>query len=54
MSGLPLIQVRWSAPIPIKGADASPIPCRGGVYELMVEDETGVERIYAGETTDLF
>jgi len=53
MTSLPLIHIRWSAPIPMEGADASPIPPRGGVYEIMVEDDTGVERIYAGETGDL-
>ena len=50
---IPTIQVRWSAPIPMEGADASPIPVRGGVYELLVHDGTGVERLYSGATEDL-
>lgn len=47
------IQIRWSAAIPCRGADASPIPGRGGVYELLMNDATGSERMYVGETDDL-
>ena len=50
---LQTIQIRWSAPIPMKGADASPIPARGGVYELLFNDGSGVERLYSGESEDL-
>jgi hypothetical protein len=50
---LPKVSVRWSAPIPYKGADASPIPSRGGVYELLYEDVGGVERMFVGHTQDL-
>ena len=49
----PTVSVRWSAPIPLGGADASPLPSRGGVYEILVQDEAGVERVFAGETEDL-
>lgn len=47
------VQVRWSAPIPFSGADASPLPPRGGVYEVLYEELGGVERLYAGQTDDL-
>ena len=47
------VSVRWSAPIPTEGADASPIPRRGGVYEVLYQDHGGVERLYAGQTEDL-
>ena len=49
----PSVSVRWSSPIPLEGADASPIPGRGGVYEILFQDEGGVERMFAGETEDL-
>ena len=50
---LPVINVRWSAPVGCQGADASPIPARGGVYELLWQTEDGVERMFVGETEDL-
>ena len=49
----PSVSVRWSSPIPTEGADASPLPLRGGVYEILYQDVGGVERLYAGETEDL-
>lgn len=50
---LPQINVRWSSAIPMDGADASPLPNRGGVYEILFHDTTGVDRMYVGETEDL-
>ena len=50
---LPSVQMRWSAPIQFNGADASPLPPRGGVYEILYEGSGGVERLYAGQTDDL-
>lgn len=47
------IQIRWSSAIPCRGADASPIPGRAGVYEILLNDATGTERMYVGETEDL-
>lgn len=50
---LPTITVYWSRPAPYAGADASPIPERPGVYEILVEDERIMDRVFMGETSDL-
>ena len=50
---MPTIAVHWSKPAPYDGADASPIPERPGVYEILVEDDTGIDRVFMGETSDL-
>ena len=50
---LAAVQVHWCMPIPYSGADASPIPVRGGVYEILYEESEGVERLYVGYTQDL-
>jgi hypothetical protein len=47
------LTVRWSTPIQCRGADASPIPARGGVYEILCEDDGGLERMYVGQCEDL-
>ncbi len=47
------LNIRWSAQIACYGADAPPIPSRGGVYEILFHDDTGVERMYVGQTEDL-
>lgn len=47
------VNITWSAPIPTAGADASPIPSRGGVYEILYQDTGGVERLFVGHTADL-
>ena len=49
----PTVSVRWSAPIPLSGADASPLPGRGGVYEILIADGMGVERSFVGQCDDL-
>lgn len=49
----PIVNIRWSSPIPCDGADASPIPARGGVYEILLSDDAGVERMYVGQCEDL-
>ena len=50
---LPVVNVRWSTPIPCDGADAAPIPARSGVYEILRRDESGVERMFIAQTADL-
>ncbi len=47
------VHVRWSSPIPCQGADASPIPNRGGVYEMLFEEMEGVDRLFIGYSQDL-
>ena len=47
------VTLRWSTPIPMDGADASPIPSRGGVYEILYQDVGGIERMFVGESEDL-
>ena len=50
---IPVITVHWSKPSPYGGADASPIPKRGGVYEILVDDSRVLERVFLGETDEL-
>ncbi len=50
---MPTIKVRWSSPISFGDADASPIPNRGGVYEVLSGMGAGVERLWVAQTGDL-
>jgi hypothetical protein len=50
---MPTVKLRWSSPISFDGADASAIPNRGGVYEVLEDPGSGVERLWVGQTGDL-
>jgi hypothetical protein len=50
---LPVVSVRWSTVRPFSGADASGIPTRGGVFEVLRELDEDCERLYLGESPDL-
>lgn len=50
---MPTIKVRWSNPICFDDADASAIPDRGGVYEVLSDAGGSVERLWVAQTGDL-
>jgi hypothetical protein len=50
---LPVVTVRWSTPQTFSGVDASRIPARGGVFEILREDGGEYDRLFVGESLDL-
>lgn len=50
---LPVVPVSWCKPIPCAGLEASLIPGRGGVYELLSHGGDDAERLFMGEADDL-
>ena len=50
---LPVVTIAWCKPIACVGLDASLIPPRAGIYEILDDSSPDAERVFMGESDDV-